>query len=94
MDQWNNLVYTSIFFIKSWGYDIIHSIGYYEGTLKQNIYSWVDWHMWNNQQIYACFLITSEIKEELKIAIVKVLDEMDYFCVLLDISVYTSWMLA
>lgn len=30
--QWNNLVYTSIFFIKSWGYDIIHSIGYFEGT--------------------------------------------------------------
>lgn len=30
------------------------------------------------------------MKEELKITIVKVLDEMDYFCVLLAISVYTS----
>lgn len=36
------------------------------------------------------FLITSEMKKELKITIVKVLDEMDYFCVLLAISVYTS----
>lgn len=30
------------------------------------------------------------MKEELKITIVKVLDEMDYFCVLLAISVNTS----
>lgn len=30
------------------------------------------------------------MKEELKITIVKVLDEMDYFCVLLAISVCTS----
>lgn len=42
------------------------------------------------ETMHAYFLFTSEIKEELKIAIVKVLDEMDYFCVLLDIFVYTS----
>lgn len=31
------------------------------------------------------FLITSEIKEELKITTVQLLDEIDYFCILLDI---------
>lgn len=58
--------------------------------LKEHIYGTLTVGLTDICETMPVFLFTSEIKEELKITIVKVLDEMDYFCVLLDIFIYTS----